>query len=179
VSVSSTVSLPAQPAQGEQSYIPLGGDGKFAPLGCYFCRLEVDGDAGGGTASLTINCDVRYTNLIAYSNLLIEADAAAGDFALRIEQTGQIATPDRVTIVGTIPNVATGVNSDNSSFLWYPPPLFYQGAGVAISKCLNVGVNETYKLAIEVFVFDINVKRLAPMTWLMQNVPGVSAPASI
>lgn len=179
MSVSATVTLPAQPAQGALNYIPLGGDGRSAPLGCYFCRLEVDGDAGGGTAAVTINFDPRYTNLVAYVNVLIEADAAAGDFATWIAQSGQVATPDRVFVVGTIPNVATGVSTDNSSFLWYPPPIYYQGSGYCSMKVLNVGVNETYKLTVEVLCFDIDVRRLTPLPWLMQNVPGVSAPAAV
>lgn len=177
MSVTSTVTLPAQPAQGALIYEPLGGDGRSAPLGCYFVRLEVDGDAGSGFANLTINFDPRYTNLVAFANLTIEADAAAGDFAMQL-RTDAVTTA--LTLVcGTIPQVATTVSTDNASFLWFPPPIYFKGQGTAIATMLNVGVNETYKLSLEIYVFDINVRQLAPLPILQMNVPGVSAPASI
>ncbi len=178
MAVATTVSLPALPSQGAADYIPLGGDGKSAPHGCYFVRAEVAGDASSGNASITINLDVRYTNLVAYVNLLIAVDAAAGDFLMLLGTgTGQAAASPQV--VGTIPQVATTVNTNNGTFLWYPPPVFYQQEGQIFSSCPNVGVGETYKLAAEVLVFDPDVRRLAPLPWLMLNVPGVSAPAAI
>ncbi len=178
MAVSSTVTLPALPAQGALQYIPLGGDGKTAPLGCYFVRLEIDGDAGGGNATMSINLDVRYTNLVAYVNLLIQVDAAAGDFMLGTftGTGGAAASPN---IVGTIPQVATAVNSNNGMFLWYPPPVFYQQEGQIFGVVPNVSATETYKLAAEILVFDADIRRLTPLPWLMQNVPGVSAPAAI
>lgn len=176
MSVTTTVTLPAQPTQGVSEFVPLGGNGKSAPLGCYFVRAEVDGDAGGGSATVSINFDRRYTNLVAYLNPTIAVDAAAGDFAVRI---GTAVGSQQVQVTGTIPHIATGTVTDNASFLWYPPPLYFQGVGNGSFFCPNVGVNETYKLFAEIFVFDINVKRLAPMPVLQMNVPGVSAPAAI
>lgn len=179
MSVSTTVTLPAQPAQGETIYTPLGGDGKSAPLGCYFCRAEIDGDAGGTTAAVTIAFDSRYTNLVAYMNMQINADAAAGDFMMRIMRSPSSVAPDRAQIVGTIPQVGTTVTQDNASFLWFPPPIYFQGAGAAVASCLNVSATETYLLTVEVLVFNIDIRRLAPLPLLMLNVPGVSAPASV
>lgn len=179
MSVAIVVTLPDQPSQGQTVYIPLGGDGRQAPLGCYFVTAEVDGDAGGGTASITINFDPRYTNLVAYCNFLITADAAAGDFMIRLQGAATDTSPPRPQIVGTIPQVATTVTPENAAFLWYPPPVFFQGVGNARSTVPNVGVLETYKLQLEVLVFDIDIRRLTGLPLLMLNVPGVSAPASI
>ncbi len=178
MSVNAAVTLPAQPTQGTSVYEALGGDGRQAPHGCYFCTLEVAGDATGGVASMTITFDVRYTNLVAYMNLGIEADAGAGDFMLRLQGAAN-AFPPRPQIVGTIPQVASTLTADNAEFLWYPPPVFFQQQGIATASVPNVGVNETYKLQIEILVFDPDVRRLAPLPWLMLNVPGVSAPAAI
>lgn len=178
MAVAITVTLPAQPAAGRTVFQPLGGDGKSAPLGCYFVTAEVDGDASGGNAVITIRMDDRYTNLVPYLNLGIQADAAAGDFMMRVHASDANSDPPRVQIVGTIPQIATAV-SDNGQFLWYPPPIFFQGNGIAVASAPNVGVGETYKLQVEVLVFDIDVRRLAPLPWLMLNVPGVSAPAAI
>lgn len=179
MSVSTTVILPAQPAQGETVYTPLGGDGRSAPLGCYFCRAEIEGDAGSGTAAITIELDRRYTNLITYLNFQINVDAAAGDFMMRVMRDPSGTQPDRAQIVGTIPQVPTTLTQDNAAFLWYPPPVFFQGAGAGVASTLNVAATETYMLTAEVLVFDVDIRRLAPLPWLMLNVPGVSAPASI
>lgn len=176
MSVALTTNLPAQPTQGITNFVPLGGDGKSAPLGCYFVRAEVDGDASGGGVNLTVNMDVRYTNLVAYVNPVINVDAAAGDFAIRIGDSDQVA---RAAVVGTIPHVATTVVGDNAAFLWFPPPLYFQGGGTASFFCPNVGVLETYKLFLEIYVFDINVLRLQALPMLQLNVPGVSAPAAV
>ncbi len=178
MAVAIAVSLPSQPSQGAAEYVPLGGDGKAAPMGCYFVRAEVDGDASGGNATLTINLDPRYTNLVAFVNLKIGVDATAGDFFLgTFTGTGlDAAAPE---IVGTIPQVATSVNTNNSSFLWYPPPVFYQQEGQVFAAVPNVGVLETYKLLVEVLIFDADVRRITALPFLMMNVPGVSAPAAI
>ncbi len=179
MAVSSSVTLPANPTAGETLYIPLGGDGRSAPLGCYFCRVDLAGDASGGGALITINFDQRYTNLVAYANLRIQADAAAGDFSMQVVATSAAATADRVQIVGTIPQVATAVTGDNGGFLWYPAPIFFQGRGSCLAQVPNVGALETYKLTVEVLCFDIDIRRLTPLPLLMLNVPGVSAPAAI
>jgi len=178
VSVSSSVTLPAQPAAGITTFVPLGGDGKLAPQGCYFSRLEVAGDASGGNASVIISFDARYTNLVAYVNPTIQADAGAGDFAV-VLQDASVPTGAVQQIVGTIPQVAATVQTDNASFLWYPPPVYFQGNGLCQVTYPNVGVGETYKVTLEIYVFDINVRRLAALPLLQMNVPGVSAPAAV
>lgn len=177
MAVTTTVTLPAQPAQGVMTYVPLGGDGRSAPLGCYFVRAEIDGDAGGGNATCIINFDERYTNLVAYANYVIQADAAAGDFVIRLSKSSNISA--LTNVVGTIPQVAGTTATDNAAFLWYPPPIYFQGDGSCVAIAPNVGVNETYKLTAEVYVFDIDVRRLTPLPILQLNVPGVSAPAAV
>jgi len=179
MSVIEAVTLPAQSVIGSTEFIPLGGDGKSAPLGCYFVTASIVGDASGGTAAVTIACDDRYTNLFAYLNGTISGDAAAGDFHMRLQGPTGVNGGMAPSIVGTIPQVATTVIPDNAAFLWFPPPVYFQGSGFGVFQCPNVDANETYHLQVEVLVFDIDVRRLAPLPWLMLNVPGVSAPASI
>lgn len=179
MAVNVVVTLPAQPADGFTIFTPLGGDGRSAPHGCYFVIAEVDGDASGGAAGMTIDLDVRYTNLVAYANLRIAVDAAAGDFRIGLQADPAVAIPPTPSITGTIPQVATAVTTDNGSFLWYPPPVFMVGGGRVSATVPNVGVLETYKLELEVLVFDIDVRRITPLPYLMLNVPGVSAPAAV
>ncbi len=181
MAVSETVTLPAQPtAGGFAIFSPMGGNGQQAPLGCYFVKAEILGDASGGLASVVVNLDSRYTNLVAYVNAVVEDDAAAGDFVITLGATGS-GDSNRATVVGTIPEADVAVE-DHSAFLWFPPPLYFggsTGAGSVGMHMTNVGALETYKFFLQVYCFDVNVQRLTPLPFLQMNVPGVSAPASV
>ncbi len=177
MSVITTVTLPAQPTIGQSVYTPLGGNGYSAPHGCYMVESSVVGDASGGTGTVQIQGDARYVNLFAFINAKIAADAAAGDFQLSLEQTSGSAEPN-VHVVGTIPQVATTF-SLNAAFLWYPPPIYFKGQGIATAAFPNVGVGETYRMAVQVYLFRIDVLQATPLPILQWNVPGVSAPAAV
>ena len=179
MSVSITGALGAgQPDESQIVWVPLGGDGKLAPLGCYMARLEIVGDAGGGTATVSIRGDERYTNIAAFMGFEVEAAAAAPDFRMRMFNDAQ-ATQPVVNIVGTAPHVATTVATVNSAFLWYPPPILYARGGIWEAACLNVAATETYRLVVEIFIFDADIRQIAPLPMLLANFPGVSAPAAI
>lgn len=177
VSVSGTLGG-GQPAASQIVWVPLGGDGKAAPLGCYVFRVEVVGDAGGGTATCGVFGDERYTNIAAWLNFEVEVAAAAPDFQIRM-LNDSVASQPQVIIVGTAPHVATTVATVNSNFLWYPPPMLYPQGGFWESRSLNVGAGETYRLSGEVFIFDADIRQIAPLPVLLMNFPGVSAPAAI
>lgn len=165
MAVSTSVTLPAQPAAGDTTFQPLGGNGTTAPLGSYIVEAQIAGDASGGNATVTINGDPRYTNVFAWLDALIDTDAAAGEFMLTISRGGgSLEAPPR--IMGTIPHVATGLAATNASFLWYPPVMLYNQAGSAAAQFPNVGVLETYILRLQSFVFNDNVQQLAAYQWL-------------
>ncbi len=177
VSISGTLGA-GQPDESQIVWVPLGGDGKVAPLGCYVARVEVVGDAGGGTATCSISGDTRYTNVAAWLTFEVEADAAATDFRMRMLNDAQGSQPI-VNIVGTAPHVATTVATVNTAFLWFPPPMLYPDGGFFEAVTLNVSASETYRLTGEFFMFDRDIRQITPLPFLMQNFPGVSAPAAI
>ncbi len=154
-------------------WVPLGGDGVTAPLGYYDVDTRVVGDASGGTAQLAVLFDPRYTNLCAWVNIGILADTAAGDFALQLLPVVGVAG---LTIVGTIPGVAESFTSQNSAYLWYPPPVFYAGEGVTRAFFPNVDATETYSLTTQIFMYDRDVRNRMNMTWLHQLIPSTNAP---
>ncbi len=170
--------MPAQPTIGESAFTPLGGNGQSAPLGCYMTRINVVGDASGGTATLQMNLDTRYTNLVAWVLVGAQAMAAAGEFEIRLIDAATPSVPT-IDIVGTLPHVSEAVFVNNASFLWYPPPVYFQQKGIIQSVVVNVDATETYKLTAQIYCFDSNVLRLTPLALLNWNVPGVSAPAAI
>ncbi len=176
MSVAATVTLPAQPAAGGTAFIPLGGNGQAAPLGCYQADVSVTGDAGGGTATLTMTLDTRYTNLIAFVNATVSSAAAAPDFALKVDG-GIGTTPASVIVVGTMPH--QGVDTINAAFLWYPPPVYYIQGGRIRYVTDNVDATEAYRLNCQIYCFHPEATRLTPLPFLQWNVPGVSAPAAI
>lgn len=138
------------------------------------------GDVSGGSVALTINLDPRYTNLLAVVNVSVDSAAAAPEFDVIVSPDAITSARTQFSVVGTMPFVADATSfTDNASFLWFPPPVYYQQEGVVAYAGENVGVLETYKLQIECYVFDADVRRLTPLPWLQMNVPGVSAPAAI
>ncbi len=136
---------------------------------------QVAGDASGGNAIVSVTGDPRYTNVIALVNHKISSAAAASTFVDTISDRSTPIQP-AVTICGTTP-FATG--HATSQFLWYPPPMYYPGRGFAQFVCLNVDVTEVYTIVVQMYCFDIDIRRLTPLPFLQMNVPGVSATSAI
>ncbi len=176
MAVTETVTLPAQPTIGSTIWVPLGGDGVTAPIGYYDVLARIVGDASGGVATVHIIFDNRYTNLLAWSNIGILADTAAGDFALQMEKSNTALTS--IQVVGTIPGVAESFIGQNSSYLWFPPPTFYAGDGQVRFFTPNVDATESYQMAIQVFAYNRDVRNRMNMTWLHQIVPSTNAPVA-
>lgn len=175
MSVALTTTLPAQPATGTTIWEPYGGSGYTAPLGRFLCRHTLVGDASGGTASITINLDSRYTNLIGWMASIVQVDAAAGDFALLISID---ASTPAVHVCGTLPSVATTLIGANSSYVWQPPAIYLPGDGVIQAFWPNVGVGETYVLTAVIYEFDRDVRKITPITVLNQVMTGMNAPVA-
>jgi len=165
IAVSVAVTLPAQPAVGRVTYIPLGGDGKMSPIAAYsVVGVGVTGAAGGGSALMTVTMDDRYSSLIQYvswsNDQVARADA---DFRTRI------ATPIRLTPIlsdsGLQTSISSSIASATVSRTWAPPPVILGGGsspGFLEHAMLNVADDE-YLLNAMVFLFDIRVRELTPM----------------
>ncbi len=177
MAVAATLNLPGQPTSGSAEFLPLGGDGLVAPIGCYMADLQLAGDASSGNCTLTINLDPRYTNLIAFINVTVASAAAAGDFSIRMEALESGPLPN-VQIVGTFPHIANQTGP-NAAFLWYPPPIYYIQNGNIRFITVNIDATETYQIVAQIYCFHPEVTRRTPLPILQWNVPGVSAPAAV
>lgn len=157
----------------------MGGDGITAPHGCYLVAVTVAGDASGGVATLRVVGDTRFTNLAAWMNVRATSAAVAGDFVMTTEDA--VGTLESAPfIVGTLPHVdPTLFPGLNAAFLWYPPPVYFQGSGNFQVSTENVDATETYTLGCQIYCFNIDVVQRTPLPILQWNVPGVSAPAAI
>ncbi len=175
MAVTSEITLPAQPGIGVVTWVPLGGDGVTAPIGYYDVVNQVVGDASGGNATCSVIFDGRYTSLLAWANPKIFADAAAGEFSMDLTRSSAF---NGLNVVGTFPGVAEAFVTANSSYLWYPPPIFFAGDGRVRFNALNVDATETYVLQCQVFAYDRNVRNRMNMTWLHQLIPSTNAPVA-
>ncbi len=178
MAVSETVVIPAQPTTGVIEFLPLGGNGQIAPLGCYMIDVQLAGDASGGLAAISVSLDPRYTNLVAFYSATVDSAATAPDYFMDIRADAAASGFSGPAIVGTMPHTAI-VSTPSASFLWYPPPIYYPGGGHISLAMLNVDATEVYAIVAEVYCFDIDIRKITPMGILQMNVPGVSAPASI
>lgn len=177
MAVSVTLSLPAQPSAGDGSlFTPFGGDGRIAPLGVYDIGIQVVGDASGGNATAQVVMDPRYTSLVAWVAGWVEADTAAGEFMYRL--TDGVTNLPNLRIVGTYPGVTEGFSSRNSTYLWYPPPIWLTGNGRIDVVAVNVDATETYGLSCAIYVFDRNVRQIAPAQLLNAVRIGVNSPVA-
>lgn len=176
MSLLSTTQLPAQPTVGTTVWVPLGGDGVTAPLGYYDVQSRLVGDAGGGSASIQVIFDTRYTNLMSFANIGVQADTAATEFSLDFQKSSAALTS--IQINGTMPFTLEASFTQNSSYMWYPPPVFFAGDGQVLFRTVNEDATETYSLTLQVFAYNRDVRNRMNMTWLHQISPSVNAPTA-
>lgn len=177
MAVGDVITLPAQPVAGDGVlYSPLGGDGRSAPLAVYDIGIQVVGDAGGGNAVVTVNFDPRYTSLVAWVAPFVAADTAATEFFVQLVDT-VLFTPN-LRIVGTMPFVTEGFSARNSSYLWFPPPMWFNGNGQLNANFVNVDATETYGMNCSIYVFDRNVRQIQAAQWLNMTKIGVNSPTA-
>ncbi len=177
MSVALTVILPAQPATGGGAlFTPFGGDGRVAPIGVWEVNMTLVGDAGGGNAELTCGFDRRYTSIVTYAQASVTADTAAGEFLLQLRDDA--TQLPNIRVVGTLPGVAETFSAVNSSYLWYPPPIWLTGDGRISARYVNVDATETYNLDCQIYVFDRSVRQITAMQTLLLTRIGVNAPTA-
>lgn len=169
MSVTGSLQLPGQPASGMVVWSALGGNGSFGPLGFWNVEQNLPNDVSGGTATITINLDPRYTNLVAYIEIIKTSAAAASEFTMTMQHTTATIAP-RILIVGNAP-IAQGI----SAYLWYPPPIYYQQDGQLIVVTDNIDT-ETLQVRFQCYSFLPDVRKLEPLNVLNWLVPGVSSP---
>ncbi len=169
MSVVGTTALPAQPTLGNAAFLGFGGDGYTAPIGEYLVDARVTHDASGGTASVTVTMDPRYTNAVTWSNLIVSGAATAVEFLVSLARDA--GTNEASLLVGgTMPVVAATLSTSNNSFMWFPPPMFYQGAGELNFVTPNVDGDSSF-LRMQIYLFNINVRQTAALPYLLQNFP--------
>ena len=165
ISVTSTVTFPAQPTTGSLRYIPLGGDGFSAPFAAYeLSGHGVTGDASSGSASLIVKMDPRFTSLVSFASVgMVQPTATDRDIAMLLAGAGTQALQVAQVAVDALVDAATIRKS------WVPVPVILPGGITSGSlvpqltvKMLNVDT-ASYTLTTMIYVFNIRARELTPM----------------
>lgn len=169
MSVVGTTALPSQPSSGNAVFQGFGGDGYTAPIGEYLVDARVAHDSGGGTASVTVTMDPRYTNAVVWANLIVSGSATAVEYLVSLARNAS-SNEASMLIGGTFPFVAATLSTSNNAFVWFPPPMFYQGEGEMNFVTPNVDGDSSF-LRMQIYLFNINVRQTAALPYLLQNFP--------
>ncbi len=160
MSVAFAVTLPLAPGTGILTYVPLGGDGFFAPFAAYsLTSLTLAGDASGGQAGMDITLDDRYTSLVAFLapqvNQVTEADLVA---QMRVVGNNSPSIVENITLL------ASAVTSDSAA-LWIPPPWICPGgSNVCTASFVAPNVNgDTSVLSALIYLFNIRAREESPV----------------
>jgi len=163
VSVTETVTLPAQPVSGVVRYVPLGGDGIEQPLAAYAIRTwALTGDATAGNVAFILNMDDRYCSLISYYSMrLTQATPADAD----IRRSVTAATTGAAVDTNVITSISGTVSSGACAQTFVPPPVVMPGGSdraVLTLRLLNVDT-DVFQFDALIYLFSIRARELTPM----------------
>lgn len=164
MAVASSVTLPAQPAAGFVTYIPLGGDGWVAPQSMFEVLVQLASDASGGNSVTTIVRDDRFESVITRAETIISSAAAAADVQFELN-TG---------ITGRIPAISQSLNhrtalTGSSHKSWDLPPIFeFRNL---VCRTDNVDATEVVNLRCWVYNFRISASQRTPLPILLASLP--------
>lgn len=168
MSVSDTVVLPAQPAEGSSVYLPLGGgDGWTAPLSAYSVLHSLTMDASGGVASIATTFDARFENILVSLAGLTTGVAGAQDFQEFLIQDQPPAAGHRARAFGE--GIQTGI-SDECIFNWAPPLILFQNRCVTTAPNTDNGILHQFAW---IFCFNIRVFEKVPLNIILGSIPSI------
>lgn len=163
MSVSSDSQLPSQPPQGNVIYTPLGGDGFRAPHSMFEFVIGLAGDASGGSSTIDLAFDDRYSCLLSILSINEVAATADVPFAAFVEarQTYRIAG-----------SLLFNASNARAIAQWSPPPII--GERALQVNIANGGVGTTLQVSGIVLNFDRLAPERIPLDILLAAIPHAS-----
>jgi len=168
VAVNSTFTLPNQPAAGNATWFPLGGDGWISPKAALSVEQQLTMDASGGIASCACFMDPRFESIVVQAQAVVTGVAANAEFQMFLIQN-QPATGNRVRAFGTGLRMAT-IDND-CLFSWAPPLVGDQNRIVVQADNVNGGVLE---FQLWIFLFNIRVFEKVPLSTILSSIPSIT-----
>lgn len=173
VAVSSSFTLPNQPANGVVTQVPLGGDGYTAPFAMYtVVNFATTGDATGGAQTMNMVMDNRYCALLGYASMTSTAPA---DIDIRWSLVGVLGgTVPLMVRAASIDRISSTVTTATVNDTWLPPAFIMPGADPAT---LTLAVINTDTLIVQVhaviFLYNINARQKMPFGILAEPRGGI------
>lgn len=166
MALTENVSFPDESA----TYVPLGGDGFSAPFAMYIVDRSVTGDASGGAVTQSFTMDERYCSLVRWIGMSIGQTNADTQYRLNIAANPEGTSP-KLGITGTLVGVASTVSSEGAQGFWVPPQTVLPPAAVINTQFTNV-LSDTFRISMEVLLWNIRVRELSPWQYLMNAAGG-------
>lgn len=165
MAVSVATTLPAQPAIGLNTYVPLGGDGWTAPHSVAEFSISSVGAAGGGNNTITLTFDPRFTSIVSYVRLVNAGASAAIEMLLRMRPPLPRVQPQ----VEAFANQA-GVLSlfTQNLFTWAPPPLPHMGILEGVTTNVD---GDTLSMMGYIYQFQVDVLQKVPLNFVLAALP--------
>lgn len=158
MSISETLTLPAQPSAGLSEYIPLGGDGWAAPQSAYMIDMQITGDASGGTITFIVLRDERFEQIVNF--LQVDCGTVTAQ-----EYSFGILRKSGITIhqIGVAPEIR-----GNSNILWTPPTMIDP---IRWEVRVDNRDTEVDKFRCLVYNFNIRASEKVPLPILVSSLP--------
>jgi len=164
MSVSTVLVLPAQPASGSVSYVPLGGDGFRAPFAMYQLNsVGVVNDASGGTAQIFVDMDPQFQAVC--QNMVFDIASAAADKELICAISDRsLLYSDIAQVIALLPSI-TGISNARAS--WCPVPLFDLGRINGVVANVDT---ETLSISAQILLFNRRATEVVPLPVLLASL---------
>ncbi len=163
--VTTTLTLPGQPAAGTVEYVPLGGDGFYSPIAAYsLANIGATGAVGGGALTVRVNMDTRYCSLISYVSIgLVQATPA--DVEVRFTIADTKARVPRLVEQGDVTFVDSDISVATIAKTWNPPATVLPGGTIApFVQLVVVNIDaDIMNLDALIYLFNVRARELTPM----------------
>lgn len=167
MSVADTFALPAEPAAGSVVFIPLAGKGLGSPLGYYQIKATLADTGTSGFNSIKCFLDERYASIVSHMGMTkIQATPTDLLYNARLTPTQSIfKTVTSQNIAGIAPDVADVV---------VPELEIVDGDGINFVESIveQDAVGDTHAMNVLIYVFDKNVRQLAPLSVILNSLGG-------
>lgn len=175
MSVITDVYLPDQPAVGESTIVPLGGDGYTAPQSMLYAEASSTGDASGGTNRIRFRFEEVHSHMLAWLAVQVDGQTANSRSLVNLVWGSRGENlPDSISL----PYTPEG-GANEGYGLWRPPPLIFEPAPRDPTQ-MTAPFVEAYvlnsngvvlKVGMCAYQFRTNTRSTTPFPLLAANFP--------
>jgi len=171
VTVTATVTLPAQPTTGNTTYKVLGGNGWSAPHAVYYSLIQLAGDAGGGTNQTTIVFDQRFMNIVSFCEMQLSGAGVVASTECEFQLITGVppGAQFRARAFGNA-LFLTATGFDENLMTWNPPLL------VDVEQILSTVENvdsSTQSFRAVIYCFQKRALEVVPLNIILAALPSV------